>query len=186
MHTVVLRSLLWKYLPPANGSLPSSRLKAMGVLPRSWRDLRAFPGLHSVGKSCSPHGGLDSSVTTAWPPCCRRITYLVLPIFELFIPVLALCSDGRKPSLPSTTVVRSSCRACHPGGSVSSFFARELVWACGSAGRRGTPVVGNPACGRHCAERLMTVPYALMLAHCWTRLPSFSSGRIVCLVPLSW
>ncbi|HUP15145.1 MAG TPA: oligosaccharide flippase family protein [Acidimicrobiia bacterium] len=195
LHTISLSTLLWHHLPgEGRGRFDPSQF--VGV--------RGFAaGLAAISMLALVFTQLDKVILSRMidldefgyyslaTVVAGGLAYVVLPIFEAVFPRFsALVADGGEPAALVGLYHRASQLVTIlllPAALGAAFFASELIWvwtgsldAAATAGPLLTLLVIGSA-----LNGLVNVPYALMLANGWTRLPLFLNlGAVVLLLPL--
>lgn len=195
LHAIVLGSLLWHHLPgERRGRFDSSQFVAV----RGFAvDLAAISVLALVftqldkvilSRLVDLEGFGYYSLATV---IAGGLAYVVLPTFEAVYPRFsALVADGGRPEYLVTLYHRASqlvSVVLLPIAMGVAVFASDVIWvwtgsldaAANSGPLLTLLVIGSALNG------LVNVPYALMLAHGWSRLPLFLNlGAVILLLPL--
>ena len=195
LHAIVLGGLLWHHLPgEGRGRFDSSQfvavrgfavdLAAISVLALVFTQLDKVILSRLVDLDDFGYYSLATVIAGG-------LAYAVLPTFEAVYPRFsALVADGKDRGYLVDLYHRASqlvSVVLLPIAMVVAAFASDVIWvwtgsvdAASNAGPLLTLLVIGSA-----LNGLVNVPYALMLAHGWTRLPLFLNlGAVVLLLPL--
>ena len=195
LHTIALSIVLWRYLPgEGRGRFASSQLASV----------RGFAaGLAAISMLALVFTQLDKLILSRMidleefgyyslaTVVAGGLAYVVLPIFEAVFPRFsALVADGGEPAALVRLYHRTSQLVTVlllPVALCAAFFASNLIWVwTGSmdAATKAGPLLALLVVGST-LNGLVNVPYALMLATGWTRLPLLLNlGAVVLLLPL--